>query len=496
MAKVATSVNEGDAPLMDWDLEVDALVTGAGACGLVAASRLAEAGLDVVVVEKMGEISGNTALSQGMIPAAGTRFQIEAGIEDTPDTLFEDIMHKNGRTSDPDVTRAVSEYARQAVEWLVDACQVELSLCTDFNYPGFSHIRMHAPPSRSGKDLLRALESHVKKQRNVTLAMGAPLTSIILDDADSTKVAGVEILQNGESVRVKAEMVILACNGFGANKEMVQAFIPQMADALYFGHEGNAGDALLLARVIGAEWASMQGFQGHASVAVPHGVLITWGTVMTGGILLNALGQRFTNELQGYSEMSLEVMAQPEGIAFELFDQDSYDAAISISDFRTAVEVGAVRRFDLMEEYAAAFGLPAAAVVDTLRAYNASINPSVYANLSQSSDSSNIVASTGKRDDSRLDSFRRPERRSLHAPYYGVRIGPALFHTQGGLKINQHAQVMKVDGRYFQNLYAGGGAAEGLSGSHPKGYLSGNGLLSAVTLGYIAGSHAATSRRC
>lgn len=447
---------------MNWDLEVDAVVAGAGACGLVAASRLAETGLDVVVIEKMDVLGGNTALSQGMIPAAGTSFQIDAGVQDSPEDLFQDIMNKNGNSSDPGVTRAVSENAWLAVEWLAETCQVELTLCTDFNYPGFSQMRMHAPPSRSGRDLLHSLERHVSQQPNITLAMRAPLTAIIPDDLDPSQVNGVEIIQSGETVRIKSRVVMLACNGFGANKDMVQSMIPEMLEALYFGHGGNTGDALLLAKDIGASWASMSGFQGHASVAVPHGILITWGTVMTGGILLNTKGQRFTNELKGYSEMSLEVMAQPDSVAFELFDQNSYDAAASISDFRLAIEAGAVRRFESSSAFEEGFHLPTGSVSETLGKYNAQV-----------------------------DTFGRSETRSLEAPFYGIRIGPALFHTQGGLKINPVGQVIKSDGVVFQNLYAGGGSAEGLSGSHPKGYLSGNGLLSAVVLGYIAGGHAA-----
>ena len=76
----------------------------------------------------------------------------------------------------------------------------------------------------------------------------------------------------------------------------------------------------------------------------------------------------------------------------------------------------------------------------------------------------------------------------LSAPYVGVRVTGALFHTQGGLNVNQVGQVIHLDGTVFPNLFAGGGAACGVSGASDSGYLSGNGLLSAVVLGYRAGA--------
>ena len=78
----------------------------------------------------------------------------------------------------------------------------------------------------------------------------------------------------------------------------------------------------------------------------------------------------------------------------------------------------------------------------------------------------------------------------LTAPYYAVRVTGALFHTQGGLIVDDKARVLKQDGKPFANLFAGGGAARGLSGPSDWGYLSGNGLLTAVTLGHLAGEGA------
>jgi fumarate reductase flavoprotein subunit len=77
-------------------------------------------------------------------------------------------------------------------------------------------------------------------------------------------------------------------------------------------------------------------------------------------------------------------------------------------------------------------------------------------------------------------------KRRLNPPFYAILVTGALFHTQGGLSIDEHCRVLRPSGEAFQNLWAAGGAARGVSGHAVWGYLSGNGLLSALAGGYIA----------
>ena len=88
------------------------------------------------------------------------------------------------------------------------------------------------------------------------------------------------------------------------------------------------------------------------------------------------------------------------------------------------------------------------------------------------------------------DAFGRSDVRALEAPYFGVKVTGALFHTQGGLVVDDHARVVRPDGSVIEGLYAGGGAAESISGHGASGYMSGNGLLTAFGLGWLAGRHA------
>jgi Predicted oxidoreductase len=75
-----------------------------------------------------------------------------------------------------------------------------------------------------------------------------------------------------------------------------------------------------------------------------------------------------------------------------------------------------------------------------------------------------------------------------------VRVFPALFHTQGGLRVDAHARVLRTDGSCIDGLYASGGAAMGISGHGPGGYLAGNGLLPALGLALLAAEHCADVR--
>ena len=98
------------------------------------------------------------------------------------------------------------------------------------------------------------------------------------------------------------------------------------------------------------------------------------------------------------------------------------------------------------------------------------------------------VAAGKKKDPFGRDFTTRPP---LKPPYRVVKVMGALFHTQGGLEVNKEMRVLRKDGTPFPNLFAGGGAARGLSGPADWGYLSGSGLMTATNMGRLAGEAAA-----
>lgn len=449
-----------------FEAEADVLIVGAGAAGLVAALAASEAGAEVVIVERDAVPSGSTALSAGLIPAAGTRFQREAGIEDSPGLFAADIMAKAEGEPDPAMVARLTERIGPVLEWLADAHGLPFEVVTNFSYPGHSARRMHSLPKRTGSELIDRLREAVAA-RDIPILTEFRATTLFTDEA--TRIAGIAGTRpGGGEERIGCKALVLACNGYGGNRDLVAKHIPQMARALWFGHSGNEGDAVLWGQALGAELVHMSGHQGHGSVAQPHGILISWATIMEGGFQVNGLGQRFSDESHGYSEQAATVLAQPEGKAWTIFDERIAGIARQFEDFRQAEAQGAIVQSDDIGGLALALGLPQEAMTAT------------------AAEVEELKRGTG------TDRFGREflGAPTLTAPFRAVRVTGALFHTQGGLRINPQSRVLRASGTALPNLFACGGAAVGVSGSSASGYLSGNGLLAAVALGQIAGQEA------
>ena len=139
--------------------ETPLLIIGAGAAGLCAALAAKEAGIEAVVIERDAVPAGSTALSAGLIPAAGTRFQRAKGIADSPQLFAADIQRKAKGEADPSIVKAVAQGAGALVEWLADRYGLPFDVIDNFNYPGHSAMRMHGLPTRAGSELINRLRN-------------------------------------------------------------------------------------------------------------------------------------------------------------------------------------------------------------------------------------------------------------------------------------------------------------------------------------------------
>ena len=449
----------------NWDLEADVVVVGGGGCGMTAALAAADSGATVLLLDRDRLPVCNTARSGGMIPAAGTRLQREASIIETPEHFAENVLDKNHHQSDPDLTLHLCRTAPQAVEWLIDTHGLTLELATDFLYPAHTEYRMHSHPDRTGAALHTDLRRAVRAMPNIQLITEVAGETLVAD-ANGT-VTGV-VANTGSREFVKALKVILACNGFGGSRTMVQEYCPDAGNALYFGGPSSTGEGILWGQALGASVDVMDSYQLHATIAMPGETLVSYSITMEGGFHVNLQGQRFANETRGYSEHAVDVLAQPDGIAVIVYDERIHQLGLTFPDYVGCVREQLVKSAASIEDLARAFRIDPDALMTTFTEYQA-------------------ARETGH------DQFGRTIFGDLTAPFYGIRVTGALLHTQGGLVVDRDARVVRADGSAIPNLYAGGGVAAGVSGHGPGGYLSGNGLLSAVGFGYLAGKHAGHS---
>jgi len=385
---------------------------------MIGALAAAHRGASVLLLECELEGPSNLRVSGGLFPGAGTRFQRAQGIHDSPASFARDIRAKAGGTANEAIVEAVANRSADAIHFLADACGIPVQLVTKIAAAGHSLHRLHATPAQSGRELLSLLRKAVKEQSGISIRE--------------------ERVKDLKSFKAP---VLLATGGFAGNKALLREFLPEVADALHIGAGPNDGCAIEWGRARGAALAGMDGYQGQGHVNPGGKTRLGMALPRLGAILLNRNGERFVDESIGPSELAAVVLAQPGGMALEVFDKRIHDTAMTQGPYREAWEAGAVKVVDDLRE----FGLP-------------------------------------------------PVEMKFEKPIYAAWVTGALAHTQGGLAVDGRARVVRPDGTPIEGLYAAGGAAAGLAGRGGDGYLPGNGLAQSFALGLIAGEEMATRR--
>lgn len=454
-------------PQTPFPAHVPVVIAGAGACGLTAALAAREAGAEVLILEKDATPRGTTSMSQGTMCAAGTQAQKDAGIDDSPEQFFDDVMTKVNGETDPEFVRVITREAAPTIDWLSQAQGIPFAVDTSWKGLGHSIQRLHAPPNKTGEDLLGRLLQAVERA-GADLLTNAHVTDLYADDMG--RVLGVRIARpDGSHEDIGCDALILATCGFANNPEMIAEFIPEMAGAHVFTWENSLGDGIRLGMELGGAVADMTAFQGYGALAHPQELLFNYNYVIDGGVLVNRNGERFSDEMADVSGQGVKVMQQPDHLAFMIYDETLHNRYKHLHETRQALEVGAVKTGDTVADLCGALGLPSDAVAATLSALSA--------------------VKAGAQTDPWGRDFT--DAHDLAAPYYGIRVTGAMYHTQGGLEVDGNAQVKRAGGGLLPNLFAGGGAARGMSGPTCSGYIPAAGLCMAMTLGRLAGRAAA-----
>jgi fumarate reductase flavoprotein subunit len=458
-----------------WDAETDVLVVGAGGCGLAAALAARDRDVRVTLLEKESTIGGATAMSGGSILGADTRTQREAGIDDTPGALAEDILDHAVGEANPDVVHALATEARRTIHWLEDDLGLSLSVNTGpYGRHGHRVPRRHWLDAdegihRSGEQLIAELLA-AATDRGVEVLTDHPVRDLVVEDG---QVVGV-LAGKRDTERIRAGAVILATGGFGNDPEMLAEFAPDGADLLYWGDEGSTGDGIRAGRAAGAEAANMTAYLGFPTISVPERVFVPWETTKEGAFVVDETGRRFADAgACAYSEFTAAMVDHDADRFFLCFDRPVFAAMASqpstADRWANCVDHDVFVSAETPAALAARLGIDADGLAATAEALES-------------------VASPGE---TASDDHTRQIAGPLAPPLYGTEITPAILQTQGGLRVDDRARVLDAEGEPIPNLYAGGGAATSVSGSDPTGYLSGNGLLTALNLGRIAGRDAA-----
>jgi fumarate reductase flavoprotein subunit len=439
----------------------DIIVVGAGGCGLMAALVAAKKGARVLLLEKTDKPGGGTAFSSRGIRAAGSRCQREAEIEDSPELYAEDILRRNNHESDAALTRRLTEMSGRVADFLADVAGIEFQIG---EFP-FGHSAERSHSWKAEKNITDFLFEAVEHERNIQVCFSTPVLS--LSQEASGAVTGVV---TDEKV-LTGRKVILASGGFGASRELLSQYIPKAVDIPFPGHFGSTGDGIKMGLAVGAATESMGAFQPYPAYIGPGKRAVSPEVALSGGIMVDLGGKRFVDETKYPGGLGTKMLDLPGKQAYEIFDERIYQLHSNMSGPRNLASLfdsGILKKAQTAEELAGRLAIDAGGLKQTIQDYNS-------------------AAGGGK------DAFGRALPEPFNAPFYGIKVTVALYHTQGGLKVSPDGQVLRPDGSVIPNLYAGGGVAVGVSGTGLEGYLPGNGLLASLGLGMRAGEHAAES---
>ena len=438
--------------------EADVIVIGAGLSGLSASVRAAEQGAEVILLEKMAYAGGNCILSTGILQAAGTKLQAQAGIEDSPEQYALDMAQGASADRDPVQMKMVSTLSGETLDWLADN-GVEFS---DKVTQGVGSTAYRAHQSMPDANELVSGLVDAASQKGVMIQYDTPVLSLMTDDQG--KVTGVVANQKGQPVEYTAKAVIIASGGFGGSPEMLSKYWgDEYAKMTYAGSPGTTGEMIEEAARLGAKLTDMdKAAYGSPTVEVSKNMLITAMVLSGGAILTDSTGSRFCNETGDPFDTSKSVVETQEPFVFEIFDQNVADNVYKVSVYQN---MGIVEQADTVEELAEKVVLPADTLKATIEQYNTAVK-------------------SGKDEFGRAI-FTQP---LTTAPFYCVKVAAGGVMTFGGLTLDDQCRVLKEDGSVIEGLYSAG---EATGGYRAYGYVCGDANAHAAVTGKVAGESAA-----
>ncbi len=460
-----------------WDEETDVIVVGSGFAGLAAAIEAGLAGCSVTVLEKMKGFGGNSTISDGCLAAAGTDLQAQAGIADSPQRMYRDMLKAGLGLNQPDLVGTLTENSNEALKWARDYLGVAFQERVS-RFGGHSMARSHVTLNRTGADIIK--RQLVKaRQVGVTIRTKSHLQTISREK--SGRVGGVTVRRgyrypdtsSGNPCRIKArKALILASGGFGNDIRFRSAQDPRLKVDIGSTNKFSAtGGALREALRIGAmpvhlswiqlgPWACPDeksygvGPDFSSYIAFPYGMIVD-----------PVSGRRLVNELADRKVRADAILAAGHPCLC-MVDQHGLDASGSQIDH--CLRRGVVKKFRDKNQLARAYGMPSDQFADTVARFNHFVTKG-----------------------SDLD-FGKPfppgAKPLVQPPYYAMRVWPKVHYTMGGVLINPKAEVLDLNQEPIPGFYAAGEVTGGVHGACRLGSCA---ITDCLVFGRIAGRQAA-----
>ena len=461
--------------------DTDVCVVGAGGAGFAAAIAAAQAGANVVVLEKCSIDGGSTNVSEGALNAVDPERQEPQGIEDSIDTFYQTTIDGGHGTGNPELVEYLVNNALDSVHWLEDLgvrFKDEVGSAT-----GSLGQRSHYPYTPSGNTYIRSFEDFQAAHADQLLVLNdVQATDLILDDAGA--VVGVKGLFKGDQeVTVNAKAVIIATGGFGANVEYRQSVNDGVWKEVVLDETIGCtniqpcaqGEGLKLAEQAGAELINLSDIQLHPCGTPGTGLMEDIRTSGRNRIFVNESGDRFVNEGAERDTLCKAIFAQPDSTYFIVVNKLRYPDPDWVdgngATVANMIARGHVVGADTVEELAEATGMDAAKLQASIDAYNAVVRGEAEDEFGFTADNTADAEMT-------------------EGPWYACQKVPTVHHTMGGIRIDVNAQACDADGEPIPGLFACG---EVTGGIHGENRLGGNAIADCMTFGRAAGANAAAA---
>lgn len=429
------------------ELSADVIVVGGGGAGMAAATRLAQLGKSVILVEKSGFLGGAISVSGGNQVVMGSQLQIDNGVaDDSVESMVADFEANGANKNNKEILTLFAENVGATTDWLVANCGITFE--EGLHQLGeYSHNRELAYTG-GGAGFAEAMRKAVE-EAGVQVLLNTKAESLI---ADNGTVTGVKAASSDADYTLTAGDVVLATGGYGANKDMLT---DEMKSALYYGPASSTGEGIQMAQAVGAQTANMEYGKRY-----PNGIEVSEGMAKStiagnivgwtmSAILVNKDGNRVVNEKASNRTILEEELKQEGGELYLLLDAETFEAwkaklapaGISDADIEKYLEANGTTtpvfaHGETLEEAAAAAGINADNLKATVEKYNG------------------FVAKGSDDDFGRAATYLT--KAIGEGPYYIVEQKPRFATTMGGLVINTSMQVLNEAGEPISGLYAAG----------------------------------------